>query len=88
MDGNSMNRDADGSGAVRVRCLLTDTGANSTDTGPDTHSQERDQLAEKIHSTDGVSRDQARQQITSFEDRLDALDDLPGVGAGEDSPQR
>ena len=83
-----MNRNADGSGAVRYRRPLTDTGANSTDTGADTRPEERDQLAEKIHSTDGVSRDQARQQITSFEERLDALDDLPDVRAGEDSPPR
>jgi hypothetical protein len=60
---------------------VTDSGAESADDIADTSFGERDQLAEKIHSTDGVTKDQARMQIVSFEDQVDAMDDFP------DAPQ-
>jgi len=81
-----MNRDADVTGANRQGGPVRDS--DSPDAGDDARPAARDQLAEKIHSTDGVSTDEARLQITSFEDQFEAMDELPDLRQREGSTER
>ena len=74
-----MNRDTDMGSEREHGGQVTDSGAALAVDIADTPFGERDQLAEKIHSTDGVTKDQARLQIVSFEDRVGAMDDFPDV---------
>ena len=80
-----MDRDVDQGNRKELERPATDEGAQPTERNRVAVPFARDRLAAKICTTDGVTMEQAVQQIEAFEQQVEALDEIDRVGAPMDS---